>query len=493
MSEVLRDILATLSQNDFAPPKKETAAGLRALLSLAQKGVRKKRPQDEQALGALKISPALADYLIALIDEALSAQVNAILHHPDFMALEASWRSLLFLTERLDFTQNIRLEYINVSKADLLKDFQDAPEVVKSGLYRHIYTAEFGQFGGTPVGAIIADYTFGPGPEDIQLLQYAASVACMAHTPFFAAAGKKFFGLDEWRFLPDIIDLPAVLDSPRHARWNTFRNNPNARYIGLTLPGFLLRLPYGTKNAIPASSFNFIEESHTDDAFCWGNTAFALAARLGDSFAKYRWCVNIIGPDGGGSVEGLPCGPHEAMLGIQDKIPTRAIISERREYELAELGFISLALGKTPYEAVFYSANSVLKSKSFPKTPEGAAAEISFRLSTQFPYMMLMNRLAHYIKILQRENMGAWRERGELAKELNRWISQYVTAMDTPDALTRSRRPLRMAHIDVREIDNEAGWYAVTMLARPHFKYMGVNFNLSLEGRLERSGTGPRD
>ena len=473
MGTVLEDILAA-ARDEIWPIDAETVFnGLRAMLRLS-------------GANAVNASPALADYLIALVDDKLSEQVNAILHHPNFMALEASWRGLRFLTDRLDFGQNIRLEYINVSKDDLLRDFQDAPEVVMSGLYRHIYTAEFGQFGGVPVAAVIADYTFTPGPQDMQLLHYIASVASMAHAPFFAAAGKEFFGLDEWRGLPDIKDLSGIFDAPRYRRWNSLRENPSARYVGLTLPGFLLRPPYGQESALPASSFNFMEETNREDVFCWGNTAFALAARLGDSFAKYRWCVNIIGPDGGGRVSDLPCVRHEALWGIQDKIPTRAIITERREFELAEQGFISLGIGNSPHEAIFFSANSVLKPKSFPNTQEGASAEISFRLSTQFPYMMLMNRLAHYVKVLQRENMGTWRERSEIVRELNKWASQYVTAMDTPDALTRSRRPLRMVHIDVTGSDNEEGWYAITMLARPHFKYMGINFTLSLEGRLER-------
>jgi type VI secretion system protein ImpC len=477
MPKVLEDILEAARANDGSTETEAVIKGLRALLRLAGPGI-------------VNVSPALADYLIAEVDGKISGQVNAILHHPDFVSLESAWRGLRFLAGRLDFSQNIQLEYINVSKDDLLQDFQEAPEAVKSGLYRHIYTAEFGQFGGAPVAAVIADYTLTPSHQDIQLLQYAASVASMAHAPFFAAAGKEFFGLDEWRGLPDITDLPGVFDAPRYARWNSFRENPNARYVGLTLPGFLLRLPYGEGGALPARSFDFTEETDREEVLCWGNTAFALAASLGDSFAKYRWCVNIIGPDGGGRVENLPYGRHEALRGIQDKIPARVIITERREYELAELGFIALAIGKSPHETVFYSANSALRPKSFPKTAEGASAEISFRLSTQFPYMMLMNRLAHYVKVLQRENMGAWREKGELSRELNRWISQYVTAMDTPDALTRSRRPLRMAGIEVREIDNEAGWYAVTMLARPHYKYMGVNFTLSLESRLERPASG---
>ena len=473
MAPILDEITAAAASADCPADPAALTEGLRALLRLA-------------GPAPFNVSPAFIDYLISLIDEKLSAQVNAILHHPDFMALEAGWRSLAFLVERLDFSQNIRLEYINVSKEDLLRDFQDSPEVSKSGLYRHIYTAEFGQFGGIPVAAIIADYSFGPSHEDIQLLQYAASVSSMAHAPFFAAAGKEFFDLDQWSRLPDIQNLPDLFDSARYARWHSLRENPNARYIGLTLPGFLLRLPYGEQGAVPAGSFDFSEEITDENDFCWGNTAFALAARLGESFAAYRWCVNIVGPEGGGRLSGLPCSGHEAMRGIQDKIPVRAIITERREFELSELGFISLAVGKTPHEAVFYSANSVLRPKTFPKTAEGISAEVSFRLSTQFPYMMLMNRLAHYIKILQRENMGAWREAGELERELNNWLSQYVTAMDTPDALTRSRRPLHMAHIHVRELEHEAGWFAITMRARPHFKYMGVNFTLALEGKLER-------
>ncbi|MBQ4133679.1 MAG: type VI secretion system contractile sheath large subunit [Desulfovibrionaceae bacterium] len=473
MSVILDEIFSAAGDSGFPVDETEVATGLRAALLLSEGK-------------AVNLSPALIDYMISLIDEKISAQVNAILHHPGFISLEAAWRGLRFLVDRLDFSQNICLEYINISKDDLLRDFQDSPEVTKSGLYHHIYTSEFGQFGGTPVGAIIADYTFTPSPQDMQLLQYVATVSSMAHAPFFAAAGKEFFGLEYWSALPDISDLPGLFDSSRYARWNSFRENPNARYIGLTLPGFLLRLPYGEEDTFPARTFHFIEEIENEDSFCWGNTAFALAAKLGESFASYRWCVNIVGPEGGGALPDLPCSGHEAMWGIQDKIPTRAIITERREYELAELGFISLAIGKSPHEAVFYSANSALKPKVFSKTAEGVSAEISFRLSTQFPYMMLMNRMAHYIKILQRENMGAWREQGELERELNKWISQYVTAMDTPDALTRSRRPLRMAHIYVREVEHEAGWFAITMLARPHFKYMGVNFTLSLEGRLEK-------
>lgn len=485
MTEKLAHILNLETLPDhYQPDMSALAGGLKAAFQLLGG---KKLNQN------VTISPALIDYQISLIDEKISNQINAILHHPEFQLIESAWRGLSFLTERLSFEENILLEYINISKSELLRDFQDSIEVIKSGLYYHIYTTEFGQFGGIPIAAIIANYSFTPSPQDMALLNYLSAVAAIAHAPCFAAAGKEFFGINKWSDLPEINDIQSIFESPLYARWNSFRNNPNARYIGLTLPGFLLRTPYSEKNDnTVVQSFHFEEKTDHEDAFCWGNSAFALIAKLGESFAKYRWCINIVGADNGGKLEALPCCQHEAMPGIQTTICTQAVISEKREYELAELGFIPFAIGKAPSEGIFYSANSVLRAKKFPKNEAGMAAEISFKLSTQFPYMMLMNRLAHYIKILQRENMGSWREKNELSKELNNWISQYVTAMDTPDAMTRSRRPLRMAQVNVQEIDMDAGWYNITILARPHFKYMGVNFTLSLESRLDRQQPGEK-
>lgn len=435
--------------------------------------------------GEQKISGALVDEMIAELDAKLSAQVNEILHNESFSRLESAWRSMKFLVDNTDFRQNIKIEFINVSKSDLLDDFEDAPEVVKSGLYKHVYTAEYGQFGGQPVGAIIANYEFGPKPQDMQLLQYVASVASMSHAPFIAAAGKEFFGIDSWDQLPNLKDLHSVFEMPQYAKWRSFRESEDARYVGLTLPKFLLRLPYG-ENSVPAKSFNFKEEAVRDDEFCWGNTAFCFASRLTDSFAKYRWCSNIIGPQGGGAVENLPLYQFESMGQMQTKIPTQVLISERREYELAEEGFIALTMRKGSDNAAFFSANSVLKPKTFPNTPEGKEAEMNFKLSTQLPYMMIMNRLAHYIKVIQRENIGSWKERVDLERELNKWISQYVTEMDNPDPTTRSKRPLRMVKITVSDVEGDPGWYSVSLMARPHFKYMGASFTLSLVGKLEK-------
>ena len=377
------------------------------------------------------------------------------------------------------------MEILNVSKQDLLDDFEDSPEVVKSGLYKHIYTAEFGQFGGQPVGAIVANYTFGPGPQDMELLRNVASVSAMSHVPFLAAAGREFFGIDSWDELPNLKDLHSIFEMPQYAKWRSLRANEDSRYLGLTLPRFLLRLPYG-EDTTPAKSFSFTEAVPDNDDFCWGNTSFALASRLADSFAKYRWCSNIIGPQSGGAVQNLPLYQFEQKGEIQTKIPTEVLISERREYELAEEGFIALTMRKGSDNAAFFSANSVLKAKVFPNTPEGKAAEMNYKLSTQLPYMMIMNRLAHYIKVIQRENIGSWKERADIERELNVWISQYVTEMDNPDAITRSKRPLRMAKVEVNEVPGDPGWYSVNLLVRPHFKYMGANFTLSLVGKLDK-------
>lgn len=433
-----------------------------------------------------KISAGLVDTMIADIDARLSAQVNAVLHNEDFRKLESAWRGLKFLVDRTDFRQNIKLEFINVSKQDLLDDFEDAPDVTKSGLYKHLYTAEFGQFGGQPVGAVVANYEFGCGPQDMQLLRSVASVGAMAHAPFIAAAGKEFFGLDSWDDLPNLKDLKSIFDMPQYAKWRGFRESEDARYVGLTLPRFLLRVPYGPET-VPARSFSFTEEAARTEDFCWGNTAFAFASRLTDSFAQYRWCANIIGPQGGGSVDNLPVYTYESMGQVQTKIPTQVLISERREYELAEEGFIALTMRKGADNAAFFSANSALRPKVFGNTPEGREAELNYKLSLQLPYMMIMNRLAHYIKVIQRENIGTWKEKNDLDRELNNWISQYVTEMDDPDPVTRSKRPLRMAQVEVNDVPGEPGWYSVSLKARPHFKYMGSSFTLSLVGKLDKN------
>jgi type VI secretion system protein ImpC len=433
-----------------------------------------------------KVTKAVIDEMIAEIDNKLSLQLDAIMHHSDFQKLESSWRSIKYLVDHTDFRENIKLELLNATKDDLLDDFEDAPEIPKSGLYRTVYTAEYGQFGGQPIGNIIANFDFGPNPQDIKLLQYIASASAMAHAPFIAAAGPEFFGLDEFNGLPKLKDLQSIFDGPQYVKWQSFRETEDARYVGLALPRFLLRLPYG-RDTKPVKVFNYEENvsgSHSD--YLWGNSAFAFASRITDSFAKYRWCTNVIGPTAGGAVEDLPLHTFESMGEQQTKIPTEVLVSDRQEYELAEQGFIPLAMRKGSDNACFFSANSVQKPKFFGISKEGKDAELNYKLGTQLPYMYVANRLAHYLKVIQRENIGAWKERADLERELNEWIRQYIADQENPSPEVRSRRPLRQARITVEDVEGDPGWYRVGMQVRPHFKYMGAYFTLSLVGKLDK-------
>ena len=473
---LLDDILSETKLTPTDDGYDVTRMGIKALL----KELLSPKHQNE------KVDKAFADALIAEIDEKISRQVDVVLHHPDFQKLESAWRGLKFAVDHTDFRENIKVEVLNVSKADLMTDFEDAPEITKSGLYKIAYTAEYGTFGGKPYGTMFANYDFGPGPQDIQLLQNCASVAAMAHAPFFAAGGPTFFGDKDFLKLPNLRDLHAIFEGPQYTKWNSFRTSEDSRYVGLCMPRFLLRLPYGNKTQ-PAKNFSYEEDVvGRHERYCWGNAAYAMASRIADSFAKFRWCPNIIGPQAGGSVEDLPLHQYEAMGEIQTKCPTEVQISERREFELSEEGFIALTFRKDADNACFFSANSCQKPKTFGQSAEGKDAELNYRLGTQLPYMFVVCRIAHYIKVLQREQIGSWKERGDLERELNTWISQYVADQDGVSPAVRGRRPLRKASITVEDVPGNAGWYKVDMKVRPHFKYMGAFFTLSLVGKLDK-------
>ncbi len=434
-----------------------------------------------------KVDRALIDAMIVEIDQKISKQLDAILHHPDFQKLESAWRGLKFVIDRVDFRENIKVDVLSISKDDLATDFEDAPEITKSGLYKIVYTAEFGTFGGKPYGAMFANFEVGPGPQDVALLQNVAAIAAMSHCPFFAAAGAQFFGAKDWAALPNLKDLKSLFEGPQYTKWNSFRESEDARNVGLLMPRFLLRLPYG-QSSNPVKSFNYEEQSAGNhDAYLWGNASFAMATRIADSFAKYRWCPNIIGPTSGGTVDNLPLHQYEAMGEVQTKIPTEVLISERREFELSEAGFIALCYRKDSDNAAFFSANSCQKPKFFGNSPEGKDAELNYRLGTQLPYVFVVSRIAHYLKVMQREQIGSFKERVDLERELNQWIGQYVSEMDNAPAGVRARRPLRQAQIIVQDVPGNAGWYKVDMKVRPHFKYMGAFFTLSLVGKLDKS------
>ncbi|MBI4706199.1 MAG: type VI secretion system contractile sheath large subunit [Deltaproteobacteria bacterium] len=475
-TSLIEEILTSSGIPSQAPERADAREGLGLLLQELLKPGREGEPIDRP----------LVDAMIAEVTERLSRQIDEILHHPDFQKLEAAWRGLKFVVDRVEFRENIRLEMVNCSKEDLLMDFEDAPEIPKSGMYKLAYSAEFGQFGGKPYGLIVAGYEFGPTPRDLALLAQCAAVATMAHAPFFAAASPRFFGMDEFLGLPSLRDVSAMFEGPQYTKWQAFRATEDARYVGLVLPRFLLRLPYGAAT-VPVQAFNFEEDvvgSH--GKYLWGNPAFALATRVAESFARYRWCPHIIGPEGGGTVADLPLHQYEAMGHVQCKIPTEIMLTERREWELSVEGFIGLVYRRDTDGACFFSANSVQKLKTFPRTEEGRQAELNYRLGSQIPYLFVACRIAHYIKVMQREQIGSWKERSDLERELNRWVGQYVADQEVVSASVRARRPLRKAQISVTEIPGNAGWYKVDVRLRPHFKYMGAMFSLDLVGKLDR-------
>ncbi|WP_027362140.1 type VI secretion system contractile sheath large subunit [Halodesulfovibrio aestuarii] len=433
------------------------------------------------------VNKTLVDQMLVELDKKISSQMDAILHNAEVQDMESSWRGLKLFIDRTDFRENIKVELLHATKKELLDDFEFAPETVQSGLYKHIYSSGYGQFGGEPIGAMIGNYAFTPSTPDMKLLQYVASVGAMAHAPFISSVAPEFFGIDSYEELPNLKDVSSIFESPKYTKWRSLREMEDARYLGLTAPRFLLRVPYDPVEN-PISSFNYRENvSDSHESYLWGNTAFALASRLTDSFAKFRWCPNIIGPQSGGAVEDLPVHLYEALGALQAKIPTEVLITDRKEFELAEEGFISLTMRKGSDNAAFFSANSIQKPKVFANTKEGKEAETNYKLGTQLPYMMIINRLAHYIKVLQREQIGSWKERQDLERDLNTWIRQYVADQENPPSDVRSRRPLRAAKIEVADVEGDPGWYQVSLAVRPHFKYMGANFELSLVGRLDQA------
>lgn len=432
------------------------------------------------------VNKLLVDRMITEIDKKLSAQVDEILHNEQFRELESSWRSLKLLVDRTDFRENIKINVIHATKEELLDDFDFAPEIVQSGFYKHVYSSGYGQFGGAPIGAVIGNYAFTPKTSDMKLLQYVSAVGAMAHAPFLSSVSPEFFGISNYTELPAIKDLKAIFEGPAYAKWRSLRESEDSRSLGLTTSRFLARLPYSTTDN-PAKTFGYEENvSQSHEHYLWGNSAFLLASCLTDSFAKYRWCANIIGPQSGGAVYDLPVHTYEAMGELQAKIPTEVLVTDRREFELSEEGFIALTMRKGSDNAAFFSANSVQKPKVFPNTKEGKIAETNYKLGTQLPYTFMITRVAHFLKVLQREQIGSWKERSDLEKELNKWLKQYVADQENPPADVRSRRPFRAASISVSDVEGDPGWFLSSIKLRPHFKYMGSNFELSLVGRLDK-------
>ena len=436
---------------------------------------------EESSTNIDKIDKVLLDQYIAKIDDTLSRQLDKIMHNAEFQRVESAWRSLKYLVDRTDFKSNVRIELLDVSKTDLADDFEDSPDTTQSGLYKHIYVQEYDTPGGEPITTVVSNFEFDAGAQDIALLTELSRVASATHCPFLGSVGHSFFKKGDINELPKVHDLENYMDRAEYIRWRTFRESEDARYIGLTLPRFLLRLPYGKENN-PVRAFNYEEEVNAEDSanYLWGNSSFAFAANMSRSFKENGWCVNIRGPESGGKVENLPIHLYDAGKGLQSKIPTEIIIPETRELEFAELGFIPLSYYKNSDYACFFSANSSQKAAEYT-TPEATA---NSRINARLPYIFLVSRLAHYLKVLQRENIGSTKSRKVLEQELNEWIQTLVTKMNDPDPELIATHPLRDGRVEVKEIPENPGFYSVSLFVMPHFQIEGVDVRLSLVAQM---------
>src|SRR5258708_28854721 len=366
------------------------------------------------------------------IDHLISIQLNEILHHPSFQKLEGSWRGVKHLMDQSETGTMLKIKVMNCSKKELLKDLQRAPEFDQSALFKKVYEEEFGVFGGAPFGALIGDYEFGKHPEDIELLEKVSNVAASAHAPFLSAAAPDLFNLPSYTSLDAPRDLAKTFDTTEYAKWKSFRQSEDSRYVALCLPRTLGRLPYG-KETKPVEAFNY--EEHVDGSdhtkYLWMNAAYALASRMTNSFSQYGMCVAMRGVEGGGLVEGLPVHNFYTDEGdVAMKCPTEVPITDRREKELADQGFIPLVHCKGTDYAAFFSVQSAQKAKMYDKE----AANANARLSTQLPYIFAVSRFAHYLKAMMRDKLGSFMSRTDCERCLNQWISGSVTPDHTASA-----------------------------------------------------------
>jgi type VI secretion system protein ImpC len=423
---------------------------------------------------------------IAAIDELLSKQLDQILHHEDFQKLEASWRGLHKLVFASETGESMKIRVLNVSKKDLLRDFQAAAEFTESATWKAVYESEFGTYGGDPFGCMVGDYEFDKGTQDVELLQEISQVAAASHAPFISAASPYMFGMDSFTQMPNPRDVAKAFDkgNPENTKWLSLRDSEDSRFLSMVLPHSLRRLPYG-RESNEVDAFNYEEDVTGDhEDYLWGNAAYEYAQVLTAAFARNHWCVAIRGPEGGGLVEDLPIHVFKSKAGTAaSKIPTATLISDTREKELSDLGFIGLLNCKNTDFAAFFGANSIQRPKKYDKKEATANA----KLSSQLPYLMATSRIAHYLKAICRDKIGSFMTRDDCESFLNDWIMQYVASSDDATQDIKARYPLREARIDVVDDKARPGCYKAVAYLRPHFQLEELNVSLRLVADLPQA------
>ncbi len=419
---------------------------------------------------------------IAEIDRLISNQLNEIMHHEDFQKLEGSWRGLHQMVMNSETSSQLKIRVMSVNKKDLLKDFERALEFDQSALFKKIYEDEYGTFGGAPYGALIGDYEFGNHPQDMALLEKLSQVAAASHAPFLSAASPDLFGWETFSEMTEVRDVSKIFDRTEYAKWRSFRESEDSRYVGLTLPHTLGRVPYGAATK-PTETFRFEEDVDGTDhkKYLWSNAAYALGTRLTEAFAMHGWCVAIRGVEGGGLVDGLPTHTFATDEGeIAQKCPTEVAITDRREKEFSDNGFIPLVHCKGTDYAAFFATQSANKAKKYDTDSANANA----RLSTQLQYIFAVSRFAHYLKSMMRDKIGSFMSHTDCEKFLNRWISNYVTTDESAGQNIKAKYPLREARVDVAEIPGKPGCYRAVAFLRPHFQLDELSVSLRLVADL---------
>ncbi len=430
-------------------------------------------------------SEAMINARIAQIDHLVSIQLNEIMHHPSFQKLEGSWRGLRYLLDSSETSTMLKIRVLNASKKEVLKDLERAAEFDQSALFKKVYEEEFGVFGGEPFAALVGDYEFTKHPEDMELLEKISHVAAGAHAPFLTAAAPELLSLDNFANLGAPRDIGKIFDNTEYVKWKSFRESEDSRYVGMCLPHILMRLPYG-RDTKPVEGFNYEENVDGTDhkKYLWGNAAYALGARLTNSFALSGWCASIRGVEGGGLVEGLPSHTFRTDEGdVALKCPTEIAITDRREKELADNGFIPLVHCKGSDYAAFFSVQSAQKPKLYNKD----AANANARLSTQLQYILAISRFAHYLKAMMRDKIGSFMSRSQAERFLNDWINTYVVADDDASQSVKAKNPLREARIEVVDVPGKPGAYRAVAFLRPHYQLDELSVSLRLVADLPQS------
>jgi type VI secretion system protein ImpC len=476
---VPEDDFAQLLKGAFRPRDNEQEEQIRGAVDILV----------EQALGNTKLISADAirsiQAMIAAIDKKLTDQVNLILHHGDYQQIESAWRGLHHLVNNTEVDQTLKIRYMCISKRELRQTLEKFEGTAwdQSPIFKKIYTDEYSMLGGEPFGCLIGDYYFDNSPMDTSLLGNMANICAAAHAPFIAAAAPTLFNMESWQDLMKPRDLAKIVSTPAHAKWTSLRKSDDSRYIGLTMPRVLARMPYGAKTA-PVEAFDFEEDvSGTDhQRYSWMNAAYAMGVNITRAYKMYGWCTRIRGVESGGAVTNLPTHTFPTDDGgVAMKCPTEIAIDDRREKELADLGLMPILHRKNTDVAAFIGAQSLNRPDQYDDPDATANANLSARL----PYMFAVCRFAHYLKSMVRDKIGSFKEREDMEKYLQRWITNYIDGSpDTSSETVKARRPLRAAEVVVEEVEGNPGYYNARFYLRPHYQLEGVNVSLRLVSKL---------